>query len=282
MSTLNKATGAWRKNTSALEKFNQVILHSHGFSNTISPFTILPQKEEDEYEARGVIEATMPVVSAPFMIRCINWVKSWCLNPITTFTVTCMGSGRGSCQFSTWLVKVDYCTGRVLKMILIHTTGTDTGFPKSGEPKFDDMRAELSEHVCYNPDFFLLWGSAYYVAPKSLKFEDEGRFHSESMNNLPNGGQFSGVLPFMDLFLDTPTLALRTLNTPTGEFKPGWGAGLEFPHGYTTEVYGNLGSGAFNLVDAKTGKALVTCEVSSDTPEESAKMVCEKLENYYQ
>ena len=37
MSTLNKATGAWRKNTSALEKFNKVILHSHGFSNTISP-----------------------------------------------------------------------------------------------------------------------------------------------------------------------------------------------------------------------------------------------------
>jgi hypothetical protein len=259
---VTKGTGDWRANPKQLEIFNE---HFNG------EVQILMSPEETEFEARSVIAAVMLGVTGSLPMRMWNWFMSFVTNPTTEFIVTAIGSGRGSSQYSTWRVTVSYLTGKVESAEMIHKSKS-SGFPKSGEPNFDDMRASLSEHVGLKPDFVLMWGAAYYVA-NSSKFSDKGDFGPEMMNTLPTGQAFQKELPFLDLFNQTPVLALRNLKTASGDFKPGWGSGLEIPDGFFPEVYGDLGSGKYNLVEISNGKVLATCDVSVDDPVGSAQRV---------
>lgn len=259
---VTKGTGDWRTNPEQLEIFNR---HFNG------KVQILSSDQETDLEARSVIAAVMLGVIGSLPTRMWYWFMSFVTSPTIEFIVTTIGSGRGSSQYSTWRVTVSYLTGKVESAEMIHKSKS-SGFPKSGEPNFDDMRASLSEHVGLKPDFVLMWGAAYYVA-NSSKFPDKGDFGPEMMNTLPTGQAFQEELPFLDLFSQTPVLALRNLKTASGDFKPGWGSGLEIPDGFLPEVYGDLGSGKYNLVELSTGKVLATCEVSVDDPIGSANRV---------
>ena len=134
-------------------------------------------------------------------------------------------------------------------------------------------------HTC--PNFILIWGSAYYVCDDSIKFQDQGDFNDTIMNQLPLGSTFVDNLPFMDLFPNTPCLALRYLKTPTGIFKPSWGSGLVFPDGVGTSKYGDLGSGQWKLVDTKNGTILTSCDVSVKDPKQSAQNVMETYVKFF-
>jgi len=264
------ATGDWRNNPKAVEALNKESKHS---------FEVLSQSKETFLEAISVIGVVLENASTTPMTRVINWFVSWFYEPTTTFRITCIGSGRGSCQFSTWSVDVDYLTGKVLTSKMLHSTKS-SGFPKNRDADFGAMTTALEEHVEFNPDYVLLWGAAYYIASPKFKFEDNGVFKQEVMNTLPMGSCFSKELPFMDKFSNTPSLALRNLSTSTGDFKPGWGSGLEFPDGKRTDVYGDLGSGKFNLVETSSGKVLDTCQVSIEDPKKAAIEVSAILDKY--
>ena len=266
------ATGDWRKNPDKLEEFNS------SFKN--SKVGILSTEDETIYEARGVLNQVFYDVGGNYLKSAYNWLASFVSEPTTTFRVTNVATGRGSSQYSTYDVVVDYLTGNVLELKLIHNSHS-TGFPKEGKPKFDDMRAALSEHASFNPEYVIVWGAAYYVADDSIKFKDKGLFTASEMYRLPMGSRFIDKLPFMDLFPKTPTLALRNLSTINGNFKPGWGLGLIFPTGFRHDVYGDLGSGKWNLVKTKTGEVLSTCETSVDDPAGSALRVNECIGKFY-
>ena len=171
MTFLTFATGDWCINLTAFETFK---------NNFKFPINLLPQKDETRFEARGVINTVMNGVQGTIMTRTCNWFMSWFCNPITIFTVLCVGSGRGSSQYSTWTVTVDYLTGRVQDAVIIHSSNA-SGFPKEGAPNFSSMRTYILQHVGLNPDYVLVWGSAYYVANKNYRFPDGGRFSPSIM-----------------------------------------------------------------------------------------------------
>lgn len=269
---LHKATGDWRSNPEKLNKFNSVFKYSE--------VGILSTEDETIYEARGVLNEVFYDVKGHFLKRTFNWLSFFVHEPITTFIVTNVATGRGSSQYSTYEVIVDYLTGNVLRLNMLHQSHS-SGFPKKEQPKFDDMRAALSEHVPFNPDYVIVWSAAYYVANYSTKFKDKGLFTASEMSNLPKSESFTDKLPFLDLFPKTPTLALRNISTINGNFKPGWGSGLIFPKEYRHDVYGDLGSGKWNLVKTLTGEVITSSETSIDDPDGSALRVNECLEKFF-
>jgi hypothetical protein len=273
MSLSIQATGNWLKNNT-LEQFKFIFA-------TLMPLHVvsaLDSENESNFESTGVINSLMHGARGGLLSRIINWFQSWYSYPTTTFTVFTMRSGRGTNDYRTYTVEVDYLSGNVVNIKNEHYTNT-SGFPKEGEPNYNQMLTAANEHVHLNPDFVFVWGSAYYLANDS-KFSDGGEFQTSSLENLPTANSFTQELPFLSGFSHTPTMVLRNLKLSSGNFKPGWGTGLVFPENVRKNVYGDLGSAEFKLIKTSTGEKLTCCDVDVNKMEESAISIQSILEHW--
>jgi hypothetical protein len=217
---------------------------------------ILSQEHESQYEAESVLQILPSIIISAAG---------------KALTVTCIGTGRGSSQYSTWCV--DVATNA---RTMLHYSSA-AGFPKKGMPDYAAMAVQLGLHAASLPQYVVVWGAAYYIADDLCKVPDGAQLTVANLfsNNSVDAKTLQTSLPFMAAFANVSnpqTITIRNVSVAIPDFekrKPGFGGGL----GGTGKVYGDLGTGKFALANKQTGVQLMQCPVDVDKPEESAAKV---------